>query len=100
MISTGLSSSSRTLSNGLTLFEKACTVTLSTNGSATAGERVLATAFGLSSFEEVTPFIKTDNAEIIPAGPCADRTYALLKAAGTAAPASTSGAYNVVVKGY
>jgi hypothetical protein len=91
---------SQTLSNGLTLFTKACTVTLTTHGSASAGERILATAFGLSSVEESTPWVKTDNAEIVPAGPAADRTFLLLKAAGTAAPAATSGAYNAVLKGY
>lgn len=93
-----LRTSSASLSNGLTMYQKACSVTLSTMGTAT--NKVLATAFGLSSFEESSAWVKSDNTEVIPAGVSNDRTYLLLKAAGTAAPADTSGVYTCYVKGY
>jgi len=92
--------SSATLSNGLTRFEKECTVTLAVHGDATSGQKILATAFGLSSFSEVSNFTKSDDTEVIPAAPAADKTFALLRAAATQAPATTSGTYKCVVKGY
>lgn len=90
--------SSRTLSNGIVLFEKACAVTLTTQG--TVANKILATAFGLSAFEESSPWSKTDNTEIVVAGVSADRSYLLLKAAATNAPADYAATYNVYVKGY
>lgn len=91
---------SETRSNGLTLFEKACTVTLATNGTMTAGEKIPASAFGLSSLEEVSAFVKSDNTEVLAAGISNDRGNVLLKAAGSNAPAAYSGAYTCVVRGY
>jgi hypothetical protein len=87
-------------SNGLTYWEKAVTVTLSTNGSATATELIPASAFGLTTVEECSPLTKTDDTIIVVAAPSNDKTFILLKAAGTNAPASVTGAYKCVVKGY
>lgn len=95
---TTLRISSQTLSNGITLFTKACAVTLTTQG--TVANKVLATAFGLSSFEESSSWSKTDNTEILVAGISNDRTHLLLKAAATGAPFDYAGAYNVYVKGF
>lgn len=93
-----LRQSSRTLSNGTVLWEKACVVTLTTQG--TVANKILATAFGLSAFEESSSFSKNDNTEIVVAGVSADRSYLLLKAAGTNAPADFAATYNAYVKGY
>lgn len=93
-------SASATLSSGLVLFTKHCTVTLVTQGSATSGERILATAFGLSSIEESSAFCKTDDAALYLAAPCNDRSYVILKAEAAVTPLAVSGAFNCVVKGY
>lgn len=90
--------SSETLSNGITLFTKACVVTLTTQGTTT--NKILATAFGLSAFEESSSFSKSDNLEVIVPGVSNDRSYLLLKAAATNVPADFAGTYNVYVKGY
>jgi hypothetical protein len=90
--------SSQTLSNGITLWTKACSVTLTTQGTVT--NKILATAFGLSAFEESSSWSKTDNTEVIVAGVSGDRSHLLLKAAGTNAPADFAATYNVYVKGY
>jgi hypothetical protein len=97
-------SSSQTLSSGLILWSKACTVTLTGQGTTT--NKILATAFGLSSFEETSSWVKTDNTEVVQAGPSNDRTLILLAdpddaaAANHITPADRTGAYNCVVKGY
>lgn len=93
-----LRTSSSTLSNGLTQFEKTATVTLTAMG--TVANKVLASAFGLSSFEDSSMWTQTDNTIILVAAPASDRTYLLMKAAGTNAPADASGAFNCVVRGY
>lgn len=95
---TTLRTSSQTLSNGVVLYSKACNVTLTTQGS--AANKILATAFGLSAFEESSSWSKTDNTEVVVAGVSSDRSYLLLKAAGTNAPADYAATYNVYVKGY
>jgi hypothetical protein len=95
---TTLRISSETLSNGITLYTKACSVTLTTQGTVT--NKVLATAFGLSAFEESSSWSKSDNTEIIVAGVSNDRSHLILKAAGTNAPADYAGVYNVYVKGF
>jgi hypothetical protein len=95
-----LRTASETRSNGLVFWEKAGSVTLSTHGSGSAGEKIPASAFGLSTFEECGVLTKSDNTVVVVAAPSADRTEMLLKAAGTNAPASVTGTYNFVVKGY
>lgn len=89
---------SRTTTPGTVLYSKACSVTLTTQGS--ASNKILATAFGLSAFEESSAWSKTDNTELIVAAISADRSYLLLKAAGSNAPADFAGAYVCYVKGY
>lgn len=91
---------SDTLSNGSVLYSKHVTVTLSTNGSASAGELIPASAFGLTSIEEVSTLVKSDDTILIVGGPNTARSAILLKATGTNAPASASGVYSFVVKGY
>jgi hypothetical protein len=87
-------------SNGLTLWEKAVTLTLATHGSASSGELIPASAFGLSTFEECSSFTKSDDTIILVAAPSNDKVNMLLKAAGTNAPASVTGTYKGVVRGY
>ena len=89
---------SRALSNGITLWTKAASVTLASMG--TAANKVLATAFGLSAFEESSAWSKSDNTEVVVAGISNDRSYLLLKAAASGAPFDYSGVYNVYVKGF
>jgi len=93
-------SSNKTRSDSLIEFEKHCTITLSVHGDATAGQLIPAAAFGLSSLEQASSAVKSDDAEIIPAGISNDRSFLMLRAAGTAAPATTSGVYNIVVRGF
>ena len=90
--------SSETLSNGITLYTKACSVTLSTQGTVT--NKILATAFGLSAFEESSAWSKSDNTEVVPAGISNDRSHLLLRALATNVPLDYAGAYNVYVKGF
>ena len=89
-----------TRSNGLVLWEKAGTVTLATHGTLSAGEEIPASAFGLSTFEDCAPLVKTDDTIILVAAPSHTKEYMLLKAAGTNAPAAVSGAHTFVVRGY
>lgn len=89
-----------TLSNGTVMYSKAVSMTLSTHGSASSGELILASAFGLTSIEEVSTLVKSDDTILIVGGPNAARSAILLKAAGTNAPASVTGVYACVVKGY
>lgn len=89
---------SATLSNGTTLFSKACSVTLSTMGSLT--NKIPATAFGLSSFERSSPWMKSTNDQVVPAGPSNDRSLLLLRASATEAVADHDGVYTCVVEGY
>ena len=92
-------SSSSTLSNGITLYSKACSVVLSTQGS--TSNKVLATAFGLSTFEESSRWSKSDDTSVICAGVSGDRTYLLLKADGSGTPTDiVAGTYICYVKGF
>lgn len=95
---TVLRQDSRALSNGITLWTKAVSVTLTTQG--TVANKILATAFGLSAFEESSAWSKSDNTEVVVAGISNDRSHLLLKASGTNAPADYAGVYNVYVKGF
>lgn len=88
------------LSNGMVQKRKQVTVTLPDNGTDADDKRIMASAFGLSSIEDCSPFISTENDEIIPAAVAENKLYILLSAAATDAPTTYSGTYNFVVLGY
>lgn len=91
---------SETRSNGLTFWEKYVAMTLATHGDLTAGQLIPASAFGLSTIEEVSSLVKSDDTLVLVATPSNDRQNILLKAAATNAPAAYSGVFKGVVKGY
>lgn len=91
---------SETLSNGMVLWRKAVTITISDLGTKAADKKIPVAAFGLSTLDNVTPFVSSEDDEIIPAGISCNRLYVLLQTSNANAPASYSGTYNIVVRGY
>lgn len=96
--------SSMALSNGLTVFRRQLTLTLTGQGTTT--NRILASVLGFSTVQWVSNFVKTDNTEIIPAVPSSDRSMILLMDpkqatdANRALPADFTGTYKCTVEGY
>lgn len=83
--------------NGRKFLAKRLTLTLAAMG--TAANKIEASVLGFRSISDVSPLVKSDNAQIIPACPSADGSQILLKAAATAAPADATGIFTCVVRG-
>lgn len=97
---TVLRSWSTTLSNGLILQEKAVKMTLTAHGTLSTNEKIPATALSLTSIEECSPLMKSDDALLLLAGPSQDKLNLLIRAAGGNGIAAQTGDFYGVVKGY
>lgn len=74
-------------------------IALTSAGSGAADNKIPASAFGLSSIEEVSPLVNDSNDLVIVGTPNFDGSELLLKAAATNAPASYTDTFRCVVKG-
>lgn len=97
--------SSITLSNGIVLWRKECTVTLASMGSTT--NRILATAFGLSAISSTSNWISNDaTPRVVPAVFNYDRSLILLANLAEAVDANRtngtdlSGTFRCMIEGY
>lgn len=97
--------SNTTLSNGIVLYRKECTVTLTSQGGIT--NRILATAFGLSSISLTSNWTSNDaTPKIYPAAPTYARDVILLSDitnvtdASKINPIDIAGTYRCTVEGY
>lgn len=93
-------SSSETLSNGMVLVRKAVSITLPDNGTVVAEKKIPASAFGLSSLEDVSSLVSAIDDEILIPAVVENRMFLVLQSAGANTAASYSGTYNCVVRGY
>jgi len=94
-----------TLTNGLVLYRKECTVTLTGQGGTT--NKIPATAFGLSSVSKTSNWVSNDaTPKVVPASFSYDRATILLADAANATaanhqtPADATGTYRCTVEGY
>lgn len=76
---------------------KECTVVLSAQGTAT--NKILASILGLTYFQGISVFTKSDNTEVVLGVPSYDKTFLILKAAATNAPADFTGTYRAEISG-
>lgn len=81
------------------------TLTLTSQGIATAGSQIPASAFGLTTIREVTPLQKSDNTILAPAAPSYDGSLILTYDNSNAtdatrdAPVALTGTFRCLVKG-
>lgn len=84
--------------NGKKFRTRKVRLVLTTQGGAT--NKIPAEVLNLTSIESATPAVASDNSLVIVAAPSYDKTFLLLKAAGTNAPADYNGiTVELVVKG-
>jgi hypothetical protein len=68
-------------------------------GSGAASNKIPAAALGLASIEEVSSFMKSDGAVLLPAAPNVAGTEIILGGGASNAPASYTGLFYAIVKG-
>lgn len=73
------------------LIVRECTIVLTGQGTAT--NKILASDLGFKGFKGSSIFTKSDNTEVLIGVPSYDKTFLLLKAAATNAPADFTGTY-------
>ena len=74
-----------------------CTVVLTGQGTAT--NKILASTLGFKGFKGQSIFTKSDNTEVLIGIPSYDKTFLILKAAATNAPADFTGTYRAELSG-
>lgn len=83
--------------NGKQLKCRQVTVVLAAMG--TVANKILASAFELTTVEQVENFIKSDNTLVLPAAPSYDGSQVVLANQAAFAPADVTGTFRTTVKG-
>jgi len=99
-----LASSAVTLTNtryeGLHRERKVQEGTVALTGQGTATNKILAATLGLTFFRGISTLTKSDDTEVLIGVPSYDKSFLILKAAATNAPADFTGTYRYEVSGY
>lgn len=74
-------------------------VTVALTGQGGGTNKILASAFGFSTFIDSSPWVSSDNTQILTAAPSYDKTYLQLVTSGGVTAADATGTFQARVRG-